>query len=48
MKSYFEGCKELFKGLAIERLETEWIKYPVLHFSMAGGKHMDKESLEDF
>lgn len=48
MKSYFEGRKELFKGLAMERLETEWIEYPVLHFSMAGGKHMDKEALELF
>ena len=48
MKSYFEGRKELFQGLAMERLETEWIEYPVLHFSMAGGKHMDKEALELF
>lgn len=28
LKSYFEGDKELFKGLAIERLEKEWKKYP--------------------
>lgn len=48
MKSYFEGRKELFQGLAMEHLETEWIEYPVLHFSMAGGKHMDKEALELF
>ena len=43
LASYFEGKKELFKGLAIEKLETEWTEYPVLHFSMAGGKHMEKE-----
>ena len=48
MKSYFEGRKELFHGLAMERLETEWMEYPVLHFSMAGGKHMDKDTLEQF
>ena len=47
-KSYFEGKKELFKGLAIERLEKEWIQYPVLHFSLAGGKHMEKEQLERY
>ena len=47
-KSYFEGKKELFKGLAISRLETEWTEYPVLHFSMAGGKHMEKEQLERY
>ncbi len=44
-QSYFEGKKELFKGLAIEKLETEWTEYPVLHFSMASGKHMEKEQL---
>ena len=45
MQSYFEGKKELFKGLAIEKLEKDWTKYPVLHFSLAGGKHMEKDQL---
>ena len=31
LKNYFLGKKELFKGLAIERLETEWAEYPVFH-----------------
>ncbi len=48
LKSYFEGKKELFKGLAIEKLETEWEEYPVLHFSLAGGKHMEKDTLERY
>lgn len=43
MQSYFEGKKELFKGLAIDKLEKEWTAYPVLHFDMSGGKHMEKE-----
>ena len=47
-QSYFEGKRELFKGLAIERLETEWKEYPVLHFSMASGKHMTKELLQNY
>ena len=47
-QSYFEGKKELFKGLAIERLETEWTAYPVLHFDMSGGKHLDKDELEEY
>ena len=47
-RSYFEGRRDLFKGLAIERLETEWTEYPVLYFSMAGGKHMDKDQLERY
>ena len=45
LRSYFEGRKELFEGLAIEQLETEWTAYPVLHFDMSLGKHMDKDAL---
>ena len=48
MQSYFEGKKELFQGLAIEKLEKEWTEYPVLHFDMSLGKHMEKEQLEEF
>ena len=48
LHSYFEGRKELFKGLAIERLETEWEQYPVLHFDMSLGKHMEKDALERY
>ena len=47
-ESYFSGKKELFEGLAIEKLEQEWMEYPVLHFDMSGGKHMEKEQLEDY
>ena len=32
LEAYFLGKKELFKGLAMEQLETEWITYPVLRF----------------
>ena len=48
LQSYFEGRKELFEGLAIEQLETEWTAYPVIRFDMSLGKHMDKEQLEYF
>ncbi len=47
-QSYFEGKKELFEGLAIEKLEKEWMEYPVLHFDMSKGKHMEKEQLERY
>ena len=47
-QSYFEGRKELFEGLSVEGLEKEWNAYPVLHFSMAGGKHLDREQLERY
>ena len=48
LQSYFEGRKELFKGLYIEQEEKEWTEYPVLHFSMASSKHMEKEQLENY
>jgi len=35
LECYFQGKKELFEGLAMEKLETEWKEYPVLHFDMS-------------
>ena len=48
LESYFSGKKELFEGLAIEQIEKDWTEYPVLHFDMSGGKHLEKEQLEDY
>ena len=48
LRTYFEGPKELFEGLAIEKLETEWTQYPVLHFDMSLGKHLDKDALNRY
>ena len=48
LRTYFEGQKELFEGLAIEKLETEWTQYPVLHFDMSLGKHLDKDALNRY
>ena len=38
MRSYFEGRRDLFEGLEAGRLETEWVKYPVLNISLASAK----------
>ncbi len=46
LKSYFEGRKDLFEGLAMEKLETEWNVYPVLYFNMSLNKHLDLGKLE--
>ena len=45
LHSYFSGREDLFRGLAMEKLEKEWIQYPVLHFDMSMAKHVDKDSL---
>ena len=39
LEAYFQGKKELFGGLAMERLEDEWAKYPVLHVDLNTKKY---------
>ena len=46
MEYYFNGEKELFKGLAIEQLEQDWKTYPVLHLDMNAEKYTNLEALE--
>ena len=46
MEAYFLGKKELFKGLALENLEKEWIEYPVLKISFGADNYPDLESLK--
>ena len=45
LKSYFKGDSDLFKGLAIDSLETEWRKHPVIHLSFAGVKGVDSRTI---
>jgi hypothetical protein len=42
---YFEGRKELFRGLAMEKLEKDWVQYPVLHFDLSQAKECSPENL---
>lgn len=44
-EAYFLGKKELFKGLAIEKLEEEWSTYPVLHLDLNAEKYDSMHSL---
>jgi len=44
-EAYFAGKKELFEGLAIEKLEEKWEKYPVLHLDLNAEKYDTVESL---
>ena len=48
LQAYFEGRKDLFKGLFIETVEKNWTEYPVIRLSMASGKHMEKDQLERY
>ncbi|MBR6278835.1 MAG: AAA family ATPase [Bacteroidales bacterium] len=38
LHAYFEGKKELFKGLKIFDLEKDWIQYPVIQLDMSAVK----------
>jgi hypothetical protein len=46
LHAYFSGKKELFKGLAIERLEKKWIQHPVLHLDLNSIEKGDDKSLD--
>lgn len=45
LEAYFQGKKELFKGLALAQLEKEWIEYPILHLDLNAQKYDTPESL---
>ena len=45
LKYYFQGRRDLFEGLAIDRLETEWKQHPVLHLDMSQGKAINLDYL---
>ncbi len=45
LEAYYLGKKELFKGLALERLEKDWKVYPVMHLDLNVGKYDTPEAL---
>ena len=47
LEAYFRGKKELFEGLAVEKLEKDWVKYPILHIDLNTEKYDTPESLEN-
>lgn len=47
LQAYFEGRSDLFKGLAIEKLQTEYRKHPVLRFDLSGDPIFNPDDLTD-
>lgn len=43
---YFQGRKELFEGLAIARLEKDWLQYPIFRVDFNGGNYTQPGELE--
>ena len=46
LKYIFQGKRDLFKGLAIDKLDYDWVDYPILHFSFAGIEAKTVEAFE--
>jgi len=47
LEAYFSGKKSLFKGLAIESLEKEWIQYPIFHLDFSGESYDSAKILRE-
>ena len=47
LETYFSGKKEMFEGLKISELETEWVEYPVLHLDLNTERYSTPEALEN-
>ena len=45
MRYYFEGRHDLFEGLAIDTLEKEWKKRPVIYLDLSRGRTIDLGAL---
>ena len=45
IKAYFQGKKQLFEGLAMEKLETEWNEYPVFYIDFNGQNFTNQDEL---
>ena len=47
IEAYLSGRKDLFEGLALEKLETEWTQYPILHLDLNSQKYDTPEALTE-
>ena len=51
LRAYFEGKRELFEGLEIERLEgsgpTSWVAHPMFHLDFNGADYTHENGLEN-
>ena len=45
IEAYLSGKKELFKGLAIEKLEQKWEEHPILHLDLNTENYKEPDSL---
>lgn len=47
IESFFQGRKDLFEGLAIEKLEGKWESHPIMHLDLNTERYDTKEALDN-
>ncbi len=47
LKAYFEGRRDLFKGLALDSMTVDWLSSPVLHFDFTSEDYSREGGLEN-
>ena len=48
LKAVFQGRRELFKGLAIDKMDYDWKAYPVIHLDFGNSNLRTPKEVEDF
>lgn len=46
LEAYYQGRRELFKGLALDSLTDDWDPHPVLHLDLNSREYLDRSALE--
>ncbi len=47
LRYFFEGRRELFKGLYIDSAKWDWVAYPVLHIDLNSERYVEPDSLDN-
>ncbi len=47
LAAYFEGRRELFKGLAADKMDLDWAPSPVFYFDFNNGQYKRQDGLND-
>lgn len=45
LEAYYQGKRELFKGLALDKLTDDWEPHPILHIDLNGREYRNRQSL---
>lgn len=46
LRYFFEGRRDLYRGLHVDSMDWDWQKYPVLHLDLNNSEYADPENLD--